>query len=132
MYMPVAALAVLIVAGASALVPPQLPFINPAPDASLLQQLHAAQPKITASLRDQQVHVKHSDFPEHSVRLVKPEPLGCDEAVDQWAGYLDVDSKSRKHHLFFWWFDSRSPSKHVMAWHNGGPVRLLFHLTSRA
>lgn len=125
-------LAGLLVPAVSALVLPptqhQLPFLGPHSDASvLLSQLEAAQPQISAYVHDDQVHVRHQDFPDHRVRLVKPAKLECDDTVEQWSGYLDVESK--KHHLFFWWFGPRSPSEHVMAWHNGGPVRFLSTVT---
>lgn len=69
---------------------------------------------------DYETHTS-SRFENHSLRIKKNDPknLGLD-SVDQYTGYLDVNSGK---HFFYWFFESRSdPAKDpVVLWLNGGP-----------
>ncbi|KAF5332255.1 hypothetical protein D9611_008202 [Ephemerocybe angulata] len=61
--------------------------------------------------------LKHPMFPKHGVRIKKSN--FCDETVNAYTGYIDVEARS----LFFYFFESRNdPAKDdVMLWANGGP-----------
>ncbi|KAH8924386.1 carboxypeptidase C [Atractiella rhizophila] len=67
--------------------------------------------------------VTHAAFPEHHLKL--KEPKLCDSTVNQWSGYFEV---AEKHHLFFWFFESRSDPTNdpLVLWLNG--TRLLGEL----
>ncbi|CCA73427.1 related to PRC1-carboxypeptidase y, serine-type protease [Serendipita indica DSM 11827] len=59
--------------------------------------------------------VSHPMFPHHSLRI-KSSKGWCD-SVQSYTGYIDIGAK----HLFFYFFESRSPSSDVILWTNGGP-----------
>ncbi|XP_006459735.1 hypothetical protein AGABI2DRAFT_202104 [Agaricus bisporus var. bisporus H97] len=63
--------------------------------------------------------LRHSRFPNHRIRVRKT--AFCDQTVNVYTGYLDVDAGAK--HLFFYFFESRrDPDKDdVMMWINGGP-----------
>ncbi|ORX68190.1 hypothetical protein DL89DRAFT_27863 [Linderina pennispora] len=49
-------------------------------------------------------------------------PVLCDPSVQQSSGYISVSSRTK--HLFYWFFESRTPSHSntpVILWLNGGP-----------
>jgi cathepsin A (carboxypeptidase C) len=60
---------------------------------------------------------RSADFPNYSLRVKKEIKL-CDPAVQQYAGYLDIEDR----HFYFWFFESRSKpeSDPVLLWLNGG------------
>ncbi|KAJ7135480.1 peptidase S10 serine carboxypeptidase [Mycena crocata] len=61
----------------------------------------------------------HSRFPNHRVRV--KQTSFCDNTVNVYTGYLDVDQGAK--HMFFYFFESRrDPAKDdVLMWINGGP-----------
>lgn len=65
---------------------------------------------------DGSVHslIKHSDYPQYSLRVNTNDNIGlCDTTVKSYSGYLDISSDKS---LFFWMFESRSnPVKDPLA-----------------
>ncbi|KAF8586718.1 serine carboxypeptidase [Ramaria rubella] len=61
----------------------------------------------------------HPEHPQHSVRIKMNGAHFCDNTVNSYTGYLDVQAR----HLFFYFFESRNDPKtdDVILWANGGP-----------
>ncbi|KAG8755140.1 hypothetical protein FRC14_004314 [Serendipita sp. 396] len=60
--------------------------------------------------------VTHPRYPHHAIRI-KSSKGWCDSSVRSYTGYIDIGAK----HLFFYFFESRSPSSDIILWTNGGP-----------
>lgn len=77
-------------------------------------------PRPYAKRADWDFVVRSADVPGRQLRVKTPTELGVD-TVDQWSGYLDIDSEDK--HFFFWAFESRNDPENdpVVLWLNGGP-----------
>ncbi|KAJ1921986.1 hypothetical protein H4219_000333 [Mycoemilia scoparia] len=91
----------------------QTPF-NPL---SALQRPREAEPMLVAMQTWDQT-TSMAALPEYQLRV--KEPKVCDTSVQQYSGYLDVDTDK---HFFFWFFEARNGKKDapLILWLNGGP-----------
>ncbi|ODV58908.1 S10 family peptidase [Ascoidea rubescens DSM 1968] len=67
--------------------------------------------------------IKTNQFNDYSLRIKKNNPaiLGIDPDVNQYSGYLDIQSVDK--HFFYWFFESRNDPVNdpLILWLNGGP-----------
>ncbi|KAF8589301.1 serine carboxypeptidase [Ramaria rubella] len=84
-------------------------------DAGLLTQLE----DLSAVSASEFTTLVHPAYPSHSVRIKKNGGSFCDDTVNSYTGYLDIQAR----HLFFYFFESRNDPKtdDVILWTNGGP-----------